>query len=275
MSRTATDWPLLPDSCWLVDTHCHLDLEAYAEDLEEVIRRAGEHGVRGIITVGTDLQSSRRAIRIATRWPGIRALVGIHPHDAGNAAGDDLEELGRLAESHPELVVGYGEIGLDYAKRYSDPETQRRLFRRQLRLAAELKLPVIIHDREAHHDTMTLIRESGPLDHGGIMHCFSGDLELARQAVDCNLLVSIPGIVTFKKAAMLQEVAAQLPLEHLVLETDGPFLAPVPFRGKRNEPAYTVFTAAAVAALRKLPLTEVTARTTGNCCNLFGTSFDH
>ncbi|MFP7755473.1 TatD family hydrolase [Thermodesulfobacteriota bacterium B35] len=259
--------PCLPPDSELIDSHCHLDMDAYGDDLDAVITRARKAGVKRIITIGIDTVSSRKAVRLAESHAAIHATVGIHPHDAARAGAKDFTELARLA-GRPE-VVGYGEIGLDYAKLYSPPEVQRPIFTRQLALARELDLPVIIHDREAHQDTMRLLGEAAPLAAGGVMHCFSGDIALARQVLELDMYISIPGIVTFKNAATLQEVVREIPMDRIILETDGPFLAPVPFRGKRNEPAHLIFTAARVAEIKGMELEEVARLATENTCRLF------
>ncbi|HEB49993.1 MAG TPA: TatD family deoxyribonuclease [Desulfobulbus sp.] len=259
--------PSLPRGCELIDSHCHLDMDAYGDELDAVIARARDAGVGRIVTIGIDTASSGQAVRLAESHPGIYATVGIHPHDAARAGESDFSELAALA-SHPG-VVAYGEIGLDYAKLYSPPEEQRRVFARQLGLARELDLPVIIHDRDAHGDTMHLLRKASPFARGGVMHCFSGDTGLAGQVLDLGFYISIPGIVTFKNAAELQQVVREVPMERIILETDGPFLSPVPFRGKRNEPAFLVYTAAKVAELKGLPLEEVARLTTENTETLF------
>ena len=260
--------PSLGSDSFLIDSHCHLDMAAYHEDLEAVLTRASEHGIAGIITIGIDEASSRRAIELARTYPMVRATLGVHPHDADSLDEQTLERLKTLALSNRDVVVGYGEIGLDYVKQYAAPELQRRWFQAQLKLAAELELPVIIHDRKAHDDTLRLLKEAGPLKHGGIMHCFSGNLDLARQVMDLGLLISIPGVVTFNKTPDLQEVAATIPLEAMLVETDGPFLAPVPWSGKRNEPFYTIYTAAKIAELRGISIDEVARHTTRNCRRL-------
>lgn len=265
--------PLLQPGSFLVDTHCHLDMDSYASDCEAVIARAYEQGVKGIVTVGIDLASSRKAVKLCQVNSALRAIIGIHPHDSGNAHPSDLKNLAQLYADHQDVIVGYGEIGLDYVKMYSDPKTQRALFRKQLRLAKELDLPVIIHDREAHADCLDILTDEGPFRKGGIMHCFSGDISFAEKIIACNLHISIPGIVTFKNAHSLHQVATHLPLNKMLLETDGPFLAPVPFRGKRNEPAYTLFTAAAIAKLRNISIEEIAEQTTKNACQLFNTTF--
>ncbi len=254
----------------LVDTHCHLDMVSYENDLEIVLQNASQHNVRAIISVGIDVQSSRRAVELACLYPMISATVGIHPHDVDNITDRTFSILADLAQNNKEHIVGYGEIGLDYVKGYSSPENQRRQFRNQLLLADELGLPVIIHDREAHEDTLSILQERGPFRYGGVMHCFSGDLDFARKILDLGLFISIPGTVTFKNAALLQKVAQKIPLSSLLLETDGPFLAPVPYRGKRNEPHFILYTAQAVAELRDIPLEEVARQSSKNAKTLFG-----
>jgi TatD DNase family protein len=264
--------PALGRTYALIDSHCHLDMTEYRDDLGLVLERAAAHGVKGVVTIGIDLASSQAGVAIAKTYHGVRAAIGIHPHDAGKATRQDLENLAALA-AEPE-VVAYGEIGLDYVKKYSDPETQQALFIKQLNLAKELQLPVVIHDREAHEDCLKYIRTAGPFEHGGIMHCFSGDMEYARKLIDCNFHISIPGIVTYKKADQMQGVAKQVPLERLLVETDGPFLAPVPHRGTRNEPLFTLYTAQAVADIKQISLEEIAVNTTKNCCGLFNYRFN-
>lgn len=265
MSKIRLPPPQLGDNVSLIDSHCHLDMEAYGDDLDAVLERALKQGVTGVITIGIDEPSSRRAIELARRYPMVRATIGVHPHDTASLNNQMLSRLKDLALAHRDVIVGYGEIGLDYVKLYSEPKLQRRWFRAQLELASELELPVIIHDREAHEDTLRLLREGGPLKQGGIMHCFSGNLDLAQQVMDLGLLISIPGVVTFKKAPETQEVAAQIPLDSLLVETDGPFLAPMPWRGKRNEPCYALYTAGKIAELRGISIDEVARHTTRNC----------
>jgi len=265
--------PQLKTGSYLIDSHCHLDMSVYQDDFDSVLMRAWQNQVEGIVTIGTDLTSSLAAITLARTHPMLKAAVGVHPHDAGKVQKNDIVELALLAEQHKDVVVGYGEIGLDYAKQYSEPETQRKIFRQQLQLAKELCLPIIIHDRDAHEDCLRMIVEMGPFDHGGIMHCFSGDIHFARKIIDCNLMISIPGIVTYKNAREMQEVAARIPMDKMLLETDGPYLAPVPYRGKRNEPVYTLFIAEAIARLRTTSLEDIASQTSANACRLFRHQF--
>jgi TatD DNase family protein len=251
----------------LVDTHCHLDMADYQADLEEVVATARRCGVTRIITIGIDLASSRRAVELAAQYEGVYASIGIHPHDAAAADEAVFRQLVELAVKPK--VVGFGEIGLDYAKKYAPVDVQLAVFARQLDLAKELRLPLIIHDREAHEDTLRLLRDKGPFPAGGVMHCFSGDTNLARQVLELNFYLSIPGVVTFKKAEAMQQVVREVPIDRLLLETDGPFLAPVPFRGKCNRPEYLLHTAAAVATLKGLSLDEIARQTTLNAEKLF------
>ena len=273
MKDIESSLPTLKKGAYLVDTHCHLDMETYRDDLDSVIARAVSHNVRGIVTIGIDLASSRAGVKLAEKYMCVKSSVGIHPHDAGSARSSDIENLALLAEENTGIVVGFGEIGLDYVKTFSSPDIQRTMFRKQLATAKDLGLPVIIHDREAHDDCLKIIRETGPFDNGGVMHCFSGDLNFAKKIIDLNLHISIPGIVTFKNARNIQEAATHIPLDMMLVETDGPFLAPVPYRGKRNEPSFTLFTAAAVANLKNITIEEVAEHTSQNACTLFRTSF--
>ena len=258
-----------PKDCRFVDTHCHLDMEAFAEDLEEVLERAVIAGVERIVTIGIDLPSSGKAITLAQRYPQISAAIGVHPHDVGGLSDKDYASLEKLCADHRRWVVGYGEIGLDYYRNYSEPALQRKHFARQLDLAYDLKLPVIIHNRNADDDTLDILRQAKPLEYGGIMHCFSGNLSFAHKVLDLGMMISIPGVVTFKNSQTLQEVAGSIPLASLLIETDGPFLAPHPFRGKRNEPSYAVHTARKIAELRGTDMTVIAAQTTANAEKLF------
>jgi TatD DNase family protein len=258
-----------PRSIELIDTHCHLDMASFDVDRADVLARASAAHITSIVTIGIDPDSSRRAIALAQNYSHIFATIGIHPHDVQQSGDKEYRLLENLYADYHRYVVGFGEIGLDYVKGYSDPVLQRSHFKRQLDLAHDLKLPVIIHNRQADDDTLALLRQAKPLVHGGIMHCFAGDLAFAEKILDLGLLISIPGIVTFKNALTLQEVALRIPLSSMVLETDGPFLAPDPYRGRRNEPAYLQYTARKVATLRELDLHTIAAVTTENARRLF------
>lgn len=267
MKNTTCPLPALPDGVELIDTHCHLDMDAYRDDLDAVIQSAADHGIRRIITIGIDAVSSQESVAIAERGKNIHATIGFHPHNALQATPETLQQLTLLAES--KAVVGYGEIGLDYVKNYAPREVQINAFKQQIHLARELNLPVIIHDREAHADCLALIRNSGPLPRGGVMHCFSGDSELAQKVIDLGLHISIPGVVTFNGARLLREVVRIIDLRHLLLETDGPFLAPTPYRGKRNEPKLMLYTAQMVAEIKQISLAEVARATSANAIRVF------
>ncbi len=257
----------------LIDAHCHLDDDALAPDLDAVIERAQDAGVRAIITAGADVASSRAAVALAERYEIIYAVVGIHPHHAETFDDDTFEAIGELAARRK--VVGIGEIGLDFHYADGAPrELQEKIFRAQLDLAAELGKPVVIHDRDAHAAVMNILRRSvqlnAPTKPRGILHCFSGDLAMAREAIDLGYLISFAGSVTFKNAPRLRALAAELPLESVVVETDAPYLSPL--RGKRNEPANVVRVAAKIAELKKIDTALVARTTTNNCKVIFGLS---
>ncbi len=254
----------------LIDTHCHLDMESFTDDIDLVIKNGLQVGVKRIITIGIDLNSSRKAVQLANQYPSVFATVGVHPHGADKVIDQDFITIGELA-GH-EKVIGYGEIGLDYARMYAAKEKQKEIFNRQLIMAKKLNLPVIIHDRDAHADTLHALNTLAPFPAGGVMHCFSGNLDFASQIIELGFFISIPGIVTFKNAPSLHEVARQIPSDNLLLETDAPFLAPVPYRGKRNEPAHIIHTAARVAELRGISIKELAEITWRNAEKLFGIS---
>jgi TatD DNase family protein len=257
----------------LIDTHCHLNFTQFNADRETVLTRAGEQGVEIIINPGVDLPSSRAAIALAEQYDGVHAAVGVHPTSTDQLDQSALQELRALSQ-HPK-VVAIGEIGLDYywPERpdrdwpCASPETQRTAFRRQLDLAGELGLPVIIHDRLAHTDVMVGVGDA----HGiiGVLHSFSGDLGLAEWAIDLGYYIGISGPVTFRKSQALKTVAQQIDAERLLIETDAPFLAPSPHRGKRNEPAFVRIVAQEIAQLRGDGLTNVAQRTSENARTLF------
>jgi TatD DNase family protein len=252
----------------LFDTHAHLHFPGFAEDLEAVLARARAAGVRGMVTIGTDRETSEAAVALAEREPDVWATVGLHPHDA--EAGDDalFADLERLAGLP--RVVAIGEMGLDFFRNLSPRPVQEAAFRRQLALARALRKPAIIHCRDAHAETLAILAEERVRDVGGIMHCFSGDVEIARRCLDLGLLISLAGPVTYPNARALPAVATFVPADRLVVETDCPFLPPQPYRGKRNEPAYLTITAARVADLRKESLVELGPRMAENARRLFG-----
>lgn len=259
--------PVAGELLVLTDTHCHLDFPDYRDDLPEVLARSRQAGVGRIVTVGIDLVTSQAAIELAANDSSLFATVGVHPHHVRELAAGAYERLRELA-AHPR-VVAYGEIGLDYVKEYSPRAMQQEHFARQVDLARELSLPLIIHDREAHVDTLAVLRAAPSLAAGGVMHCFSGDAAFAEEVLALGFYISIPGVVTFPKAQVMREAVRQVPLDRLLLETDGPFLAPAPWRGKRNEPALMLHTAIKVAELKGVSLAELALATTANAERLF------
>jgi TatD DNase family protein len=232
----------------LIDTHTHLDDQRYDADREEIIRRAQDRGVGAFVSIGCDLTSSRAAVALADRYGSVYASVGVHPHEVRHIADDWYDELRRLAQH--QKVVGYGEIGLDYHYNYSPPRLQRERFREQICLARGLGLPIIVHTREAQDDTILILREEQAVDRGGVFHCFSGDAELAKAALDLGFYLSFSGVITFQNATALREVVKTVPLDRVLVETDCPYLTPVPHRGKRNEPAYVRLVAEKILELR-------------------------
>lgn len=251
----------------LIDTHTHLEMDDFNEDRDAVVERARQAGIEYMITVGTTLAHAKKALEMAGRYEEVFAAVGVHPHDAQSIDDGTYDALRELAAK--EKVVAYGEIGLDFFRNLSPRKTQIRRFGEQLELAVEIGLPVIIHDREAHGETIEMISSlQGRLS--GVIHCFSGDRAMAGKCLDLGFRISIPRTVTFDKAYELQKVVQYIPLTSLMVETDAPYLAPQPHRGKRNEPAYVVKTAEKIAELKAVPYGEVERVTTENAKALFG-----
>ena len=253
----------------LVDTHCHLNHPDLAGDLAEVLRRAEDAGVRRVVCVGYDLDTSALAVKIAREIRMVSAAVGVHPHDAATFSKGVEEQVRRLA-SDKEHVVAIGETGLDYYRNLSPKDAQQKAFRRQIELAYELDLPLIIHSRDAQADVIAILRETGLPPRGVEMHCMPSDPDFARKALELGCYLGIAGPVTFSNAADLREIVGGLPLGSLVVETDAPYLTPHPHRGKRNEPAYVRLVAEKVAEVHGVPFAEVAAATTANACRLFG-----
>lgn len=248
------------------DSHAHLELEDFDPDRDQVIERARQAGLNFIVTVGINLSDCRRAVEIADQYEMVYAAVGIHPHDVKEISHDTYDHLGELASR--EKVVAYGEIGLDFFRNYAPREMQIRRFGEQLDFAHSLDLPVIIHDRQAHRETVELLKGWKGRKRG-IVHCFSGDYNLARQCLDLGFYISIPGTVTYPKSDELRDVVKRVPLSTLLVETDCPFLAPQVHRGKRNEPAYVVRAAEKIADIKGVSLEEVAMATTGNARDVF------
>jgi len=258
---------------FLADTHCHLNLSAFEDDRQDVLQRARTSGVRAILVLGIDLETSREAIRLAEREAGLFAAVGIHPHDSGTWSETNVQSLQRLVDEHH--VVAVGEIGLDYYRDYASREAQCTAFTRQLEFAAAVERPVAIHQRASMEDVMNILSdwvETLPpslRQRPGVLHAFSGDQHEAERAVELGFYLGIGGPITFRKADRLKQVVEHIPLEHLVLETDSPYLAPQPVRGKRNEPAHLSYIAEAVATIKGTTLDTVMLQTTRNADHLF------
>ncbi len=253
----------------LIDSHAHLYMR-FDHDLPEVVQRCREENLRAIVVIGAGekIQSNLDALRLAEEYDFIRATVAVHPHDAALCNEEVYDQCASWAEKHPE-VVAIGETGLDFHYNLSPPDDQRKAFRRFIGMARDLHLPLVIHDREAHEECLTILKEEHAEEVGGIVHCFSGDVRFARQVIDLGFSIGMGGVVTFKNAKDLQEVAKEIDLEQMVLETDCPFLAPVPHRGKRNEPWMIRYVAAKIAQLRDCPLEEVIEATGANSNRIY------
>lgn len=252
----------------LFDTHAHLNATQFNEDVEQVIERARAEGVSHIVVVGFDRPTIQRAMELAEQYSFIYAAVGWHPVDAIHMTDEDLIMIECLA-AHPK-VVALGEMGLDYYWDQSPKEVQKEVFRKQIRLAKKVKLPIVIHNRDATADIVHILQEEHAEEVGGVMHCFSGSIEVARQCIDMNFYISFGGPVTFKNAKKPKEVAKEIPLDRLLIETDCPYLTPHPFRGKRNEPSYVKYVAEAIAELKGISFEEVAQKTSDNAKRLFG-----
>ena len=252
----------------LIDSHCHLDYLEAEEDLDAVVGRARDVGVTALVTICTKLSEFDKVHGIARRYSGVSCSVGVHPHEAGKEGQAGPERLLELAAA-PE-VVGIGETGLDYYYEHSPRDAQQRSFRAHIAAARVSGLPLIVHTRDADADTIAILQEESRAGaFAGVIHCFTAGPELARAALELGFYISVSGIVTFKKAEALRETLRQVPLERLLVETDAPYLAPVPRRGKRNEPAYVVHTAAALAALKSVDEDEIKSITARNFYALF------
>jgi TatD DNase family protein len=252
----------------IIDTHAHLDMEQFKNDLPEVLARAGEAGVKYIITIGSDMKSSRAARSLAAKYDNVYFAPGFHPHDVKSATEDDYAELFELLKDPKAVAVG--EIGLDYHYDLSPRDTQKEHFKRQLEIAKQVNKPVIVHSREASTETMDVISTVGLPEAGGTLHCFSGGPEMARRALDLGMHISAGGTLTFNNAEALRDVIKTVPIEKLLLETDCPYLAPKPLRGKRNEPSYLKHVVDTLARLKGLSIDDVMRITSLNATRLFG-----
>jgi TatD DNase family protein len=251
----------------LIDSHCHLTDSRFADDLPAVLARAAENGIGCVINISSNAANSRVVLEQATACDWMFATVGVHPHEAAAWNDETLDALRQLAK-HPK-VVAVGETGLDFHYDFSPREQQERAFRQSIGLARELKLPLVIHDREADEALLNLLREENAGDIGGVAHCFTSDLPTARAVLDLNFHIGFTGIITFPKSTELREVVKFVPMERLLIETDAPYCAPVPHRGKRNEPAFVQFVAEKVAEVKGTSVEKVAQATTQNAKRLF------
>jgi len=251
----------------LFDTHAHLEDERFDQDREQLIEELPEKGVAYVVNVGSTLETSRMSVELAARYPFIYAAVGVHPHEVSQMSSRDLATLEAMTTG--QKVVAIGEIGLDYYYDFSPRELQREWFAQQIDLAYSLGLPIIIHDREAHADVLDILKAKKDRIVGGVMHCYSGSWEMAKDFMDLGLYISLGGPVTFKNAKRPVEVAQKIPLDRLVIETDSPYLAPTPHRGKRNNPAYVGLVAQKIAEIRGMSFEEIAEITLNNAKKLF------
>lgn len=253
----------------LFDSHSHLNDEAFDEDRDEVIELLRENEVELVVNPGADMESSRSAVELANRVDFIYAAVGVHPHDVEEMTEEDVEELKKLAKENNK-VVAIGEIGLDYYYDNSPRELQKKWFIRQIELANELGLPFIVHDRDAHKDTMDIIKKYRKPETGCVLHCFSGSWEMAKEYIEMGCYISISGTVTFKNNKKTPEVVEHIPMDMVFIETDSPYLTPVPFRGKRNDSSKVRYVADKIAEIKGLTYKEVVDATNANARKFFG-----
>jgi TatD DNase family protein len=258
----------------MIDTHCHLDVDDYQTDRAEVLARARAAGVTTRVCIGSgrDLGAAREAVRLAATEPDIFAAVGVHPHDVAGMTEADWDELAQLGRAP--RVVGVGETGLDYHYNHSPQDVQRAAYRRFIALAREVGRPVISHVRDAHGDALEILASTGAHALGGVIHCFTGGVEEARRYLDLGQELSFSGILTFKSAGAIRAAAAFAPIDRILVETDAPFLAPIPHRGRRNEPAFVAKTLETLATLRGIPFDEAVRHTSANARRVFRLGVD-
>jgi TatD DNase family protein len=250
----------------MIDSHCHLDFEPFQNRLDEVLSSAREAGVHTVVNIGVDLDSSRRSVAMAEAHEMVYATAGVHPHDARTLDDNVLAEFRDLA-GH-DKVVAVGEIGLDFYRDLSPRPVQKKAFRRQLELAVALKMPVVIHTRKAFRETVEIVREYAADLPGGVFHCFPGTIEDAHEVFELGFITGVGGVVTYKGSGM-SKVAAEIPLERIIIETDAPYLTPVPHRGKTNEPAYVKYVCEKLADLRSMSVSEVEKTTDRTCRKMY------
>lgn len=249
------------------DSHAHLDDDKYSDDREEVISLLESQGTSLVMNVASDMVTSHQSIELAEKYPFIYASVGVHPCSTGEMTETDIEILKELSKH--EKVKAIGEIGLDYYWDNPDREIQKKWFRSQMQLAMELDMPFIIHDRDAHEDCINILKEFNIKKTGGVMHCFSGSAEMARQIISMGMMIALGGAITFKNAAKTVKVAQEIPLEHIIIETDSPYITPEPFRGKRNTPGYVKFVAQKIAEIKGIDVDAVAKITMSNTKRLY------
>jgi len=254
---------------YLIDSHCHLNMDFYKNNYLEVAKRAFESNVKKMVAIGTNYSDSKRGVEIANEISYVYTSIGWHPHDTKDIG--DLSNLMKIMQlSESEKVVAYGEIGLDYFKKYSPVDIQKKFFRYQINIAKELNLPIIVHDRDANDDVVKILKEEKAEKVGGVIHCFSGDINYAKKVLDMNFYISFPGTITFKKnIENAKKIINTIPFNKILIETDSPFLTPEPFRGKRNEPAFVKYVAEKVAEFKNISFEKVAKITTENCLRLF------
>ncbi|MDQ2086360.1 TatD family hydrolase [Herbivorax sp. ANBcel31] len=249
------------------DSHAHYDDEKFNEDRREIIKEAFKNGVSYILNASSSRESVPKAVSLADEYENFYAAIGIHPHDAKDMDEEFIEVLEDYAKN--KKVVAIGEIGLDYYYDFSPKSIQKNVFERQINLAKDIKLPIIIHDRDAHEDVLNIVKNEKAKEVGGVFHCFSGSVEMAKIVMDNNFYISLGGTVTFKNARKAVEVAEYVPIERLLIETDCPYLAPEPYRGKRNYSGYVKFVAQKIADIKGMELEEVAQKTTDNAKKIF------
>ncbi|HVO29584.1 MAG TPA: TatD family hydrolase [bacterium] len=253
----------------LFDSHCHLDSKEFSANPGAVLERARAAGVEFLVNIQSEFGAAgaKKALSFAKKHDNVWSTVGVHPHDAAKVSEDELRAMADVARANRDKVIAWGEIGLDYFYEHSAKDAQIDVFRRQIEIALDLDLPISLHVRDAGLDLMVVLRDEKVRAGDalrGVWHCFTDEADRALEAVDLGFVISIPGIVTFPKGENIREAVAALPLEHLIVETDSPYLAPVPYRGKTNEPAYVVETVKKIAEIKKLSYDEVAAATTAN-----------
>jgi len=254
----------------LIDSHAHLEMDHFRDDIEMVISRARERGIEKIISIGIDVESSIRSLELSKRFEGVYTTIGFHPHEADRFEESILDRLKEL--SGDPKIVAVGEIGLDFYKRYSEISNQVRVLNQMLDLSKELRLPVILHIRDAFEEAISVLKSKGRDRIVGVVHCFSGNYNMAKRFLDMGLYISIAGTITYKGSENLHEVVKEMPLDRLLVETDSPFLSPQPMRGKRNEPSFVIYTAEKIAELREMDLEELSHRIYQNTISLFNIS---